>query len=140
GSPFLTLVVLMAAAAGVGAIYLGVHEGSFSRGGQVVDQKLAGVAQPATPPTAPATRCRTPASGSSRLAGTTAPATQAADRRLRVSACPRPAQTRRARRSAVLDPRALGCQPGPSPRLTTFRAALVWFALPAVAARHASFS
>ena len=48
GSPFLTLVVLMAAAAGVGAIYLGVHEGSFSRGGQVVDQKLSGVAQPAT--------------------------------------------------------------------------------------------
>lgn len=48
GSPFLTLIVLLAAAAGVGAIYLGVHEGSFTRGGQVVDQKLAGVAQPAT--------------------------------------------------------------------------------------------
>jgi hypothetical protein len=46
-SPFLTLVVLLAAAAGVGAIYLGVHEGSFSRGGQVVDQRLAGVTQPA---------------------------------------------------------------------------------------------
>jgi hypothetical protein len=47
GSPFLTLVVLLAAAAGVGAIYLGVHEGSFSRGGEVVDQKLSGVAAPA---------------------------------------------------------------------------------------------
>jgi hypothetical protein len=47
GSPFLTLVVLLAAAAGVGAIYLGVHEGSFGRGGQVVDQKLSGVTQPA---------------------------------------------------------------------------------------------
>ena len=47
GSPFLTLVVLLAAAAGVGAIYLGVHEGSFGRGGQVIDQKLAGVAAPA---------------------------------------------------------------------------------------------
>jgi hypothetical protein len=47
GSPLLTLVVLLAAAAGVGAIYLGVHEGSFSRGGQVVDQRLAGVSQPA---------------------------------------------------------------------------------------------
>jgi hypothetical protein len=47
GSPFMTLIVLLAAVAGVGAIYLGVHEGSFTRGGQVVDQKLAGVAQPA---------------------------------------------------------------------------------------------
>lgn len=47
GSPFLTFIVLLAAAAGVGAIYLGVHEGSFTQGGQVVDQKLAGVAQPA---------------------------------------------------------------------------------------------
>jgi hypothetical protein len=48
GAPFLSFIVLVAAAAGVGAIYLGVHEGSFGRGGQVVDQKLAGVAQPAT--------------------------------------------------------------------------------------------
>jgi hypothetical protein len=47
-SPFLTFIVLLAAAAGIGAIYLGVHEGSFSRGGEVVDQRLAGVAQPAT--------------------------------------------------------------------------------------------
>jgi hypothetical protein len=47
GSPFLTFIVVLAAAAGVGAIYLGVHEGSFTQGGQVVDQKLAGVAQPA---------------------------------------------------------------------------------------------
>ena len=48
GSPFLTFVVLLVAAAGAGAIYLGIHEGSFTRGGQVVDQKLAGVTQPAT--------------------------------------------------------------------------------------------
>ena len=47
GSPLLMLIVLVAAVAGAGAIYLGVHEGSFSRGGQVVDQKLAGVAAPA---------------------------------------------------------------------------------------------
>ena len=47
-SPFLALVVLLAAAAGAGAIYLGVQQGSFSRGGQVVDQKLQSVAQPAT--------------------------------------------------------------------------------------------
>jgi hypothetical protein len=47
GSPFMTFIVLLAAAAGVGAIYLGVHEGSFTHGGQVVDQKLAGVTQPA---------------------------------------------------------------------------------------------
>jgi hypothetical protein len=47
GSPFLTLIVLLAAAAGVGAIYLGVHEGSFSQGGQQVDQKIAGLTQPA---------------------------------------------------------------------------------------------
>jgi len=47
GSPFLTLIVLLAAAAGAGAIYLGVEQGSFGRGGQVVDQKIAGVTQPA---------------------------------------------------------------------------------------------
>ena len=48
GSPLLTFLVLAAAACGVGAIYLGVHEGSFGRGGQVVDQKLDSVTQPAT--------------------------------------------------------------------------------------------
>ncbi len=48
GAPLLTLIVLMAAVIGAGAIYLGVSQGSFGRGGQVVDQKLAGVAQPAT--------------------------------------------------------------------------------------------
>ena len=47
-APFFTFIVLAAALVGVGAIYLGVSQGSFGRGGQVVDQKLAGVAQPAT--------------------------------------------------------------------------------------------
>jgi len=47
-APFFTFIVLVAALVGVGAIYLGVSQGSFGRGGQVVDQKLAGVAQPAT--------------------------------------------------------------------------------------------
>ncbi len=46
GSPFLTLIVLLAAAAGVGAIYLGVQQGSFGRGGQVVDQKITSATQP----------------------------------------------------------------------------------------------
>ena len=46
-SPFMALIVLVAAAAGVGAIYLGVQQGSFTRGGQVVDQKIAGVTAPA---------------------------------------------------------------------------------------------
>jgi hypothetical protein len=48
GSPFLTLVVVLAAAAGAGAIYLGVQQGSFTRGGQVVDQKIGTVTQPAS--------------------------------------------------------------------------------------------
>jgi hypothetical protein len=48
GSPMMTLVVLLAAAAGIGAIYLGVQQGSFGRGGQVVDQKIQAVTQPAT--------------------------------------------------------------------------------------------
>ena len=47
-APFFTFIVLVAALLGVGAIYLGVSQGSFGRGGQVVDQKLAGVTQPAT--------------------------------------------------------------------------------------------
>lgn len=48
GSPMMTLVVLLAAAAGIGAIYLGVQQGSFGRGGQVVDQKIQAVTQPAS--------------------------------------------------------------------------------------------
>jgi hypothetical protein len=48
GSPALTLVVLLAAVAGIGAIYLGVQQGSFGRGGQVVDQKIQSVTQPAS--------------------------------------------------------------------------------------------
>lgn len=48
GAPFFTFIVLAAALVGVGAIYLGVSQGSFGRGGQVVDQKLGAVAQPAT--------------------------------------------------------------------------------------------
>ena len=48
GAPLLTFIVLLAAAAGAGAIYLGVEQGSFSRGGQVVDQKIQSVTQPAS--------------------------------------------------------------------------------------------
>lgn len=47
GSPVLTFIVLVIAAIGAGAIYLGVSQGSFTRGGQIVDQKIAGAAQPA---------------------------------------------------------------------------------------------
>ena len=48
GAPFLTFVVLVAAVLGAGAIYLGVSQGSFTRGGQVVDQKLSSVTAPAS--------------------------------------------------------------------------------------------
>jgi hypothetical protein len=41
------LVVLVAAVIGAGAIYLGVSQGSFTRGGQVVDQKITTAEQPA---------------------------------------------------------------------------------------------
>jgi hypothetical protein len=40
GSPVLTTVLVLAAAAGAFVVYLGVSQGSFSRGGQVVDQNL----------------------------------------------------------------------------------------------------
>jgi hypothetical protein len=40
-SPLLTLAVAVVALAGAGVIALAAREGSFSRGGQVVDQKLA---------------------------------------------------------------------------------------------------
>ena len=48
GSPLLTLLVLLIAGAGAFAIYLGVHEGSFTRGGQVVDQSLNNTTSTAT--------------------------------------------------------------------------------------------
>jgi hypothetical protein len=48
GAPFMTFIVLVVAAVGAGAIYLGVTQGSFSRGGQVVDQQISGVTQPAS--------------------------------------------------------------------------------------------
>jgi hypothetical protein len=41
GSPVLTTVLVLAAAAGAFVVYLGISQGSFSRGGQVVDQNLA---------------------------------------------------------------------------------------------------
>lgn len=47
GLGFFGVIVLVAAVVGVGAVYLGVSQGSFTRGGQVVDQKLAGATQPA---------------------------------------------------------------------------------------------
>ena len=39
--PILGLIIAAAAIIGVGAVYLGFHEGSFSRAGQVVDENLA---------------------------------------------------------------------------------------------------
>lgn len=39
--PILGLVIAAAAVIGIGAIYMGFHEGSFSRAGQVVDSNLA---------------------------------------------------------------------------------------------------
>ncbi len=39
--PILGLIIAAAAILGVGAIYLGVQEGSFSRAGQLVDQNIA---------------------------------------------------------------------------------------------------
>lgn len=42
--PILGLIVAAAAVIGIGALYMGVHEGSFSRAGQVVDQNLAAAA------------------------------------------------------------------------------------------------
>jgi hypothetical protein len=45
--PILAILVFAAAALGAGMIYLAAHEGSFTRGGQVVDQKLASAADTA---------------------------------------------------------------------------------------------
>ncbi len=39
--PILGLIVAVAAVVGIGAVSLGAYEGSFSRAGQMVDQKLA---------------------------------------------------------------------------------------------------
>ena len=39
--PILGLIIAAAAVVGIGAVYLGFHEGSFSRAGQVVDSNLA---------------------------------------------------------------------------------------------------
>jgi hypothetical protein len=39
--PILGLIIAAAAVIGIGAMYLGFHEGSFSRAGQVVDTHLA---------------------------------------------------------------------------------------------------
>ncbi len=41
GHPLLALTVFVIALAGAAMIFLAAREGSFSRGGQVVDQKLA---------------------------------------------------------------------------------------------------
>jgi hypothetical protein len=40
GSPLMTTLLVLAAAAGVFIIYLGVSQGSFGRGGQMVDQNI----------------------------------------------------------------------------------------------------
>ena len=47
GSPLFAFLVLLVAAIGAAAIALAVHEGSFQRGGQVVDQSIAGARQSA---------------------------------------------------------------------------------------------
>jgi hypothetical protein len=41
GSPVLTTVLLLAACAGAFVIYLGVSQGSFTGGGQTIDQNIA---------------------------------------------------------------------------------------------------
>jgi len=41
GSPVLTTVLFLAACAGVFVLYLGISQGSFSGGGQTIDQGLA---------------------------------------------------------------------------------------------------
>jgi hypothetical protein len=48
GSPVLALLVLVVACVGAFVIYLGVHEGSFQRGGQVVDQNINNTTSAAT--------------------------------------------------------------------------------------------
>ena len=45
--PILSALVLAAAVIGVGTIYLAAREGSFTQGGQVIDQKLANTANTA---------------------------------------------------------------------------------------------
>ena len=42
--PILAGLLILAAVVGVGTVYLAAHEGSFSRGGALVDQKLANAA------------------------------------------------------------------------------------------------
>jgi len=44
GHPLIALVVFLVALVGAGMMYLAAREGSFSRGGQVVDEKLASAA------------------------------------------------------------------------------------------------
>jgi hypothetical protein len=41
GHPFITLIVIIVAVAGAAVLALAAHEGSFSRGGAVVDHNLA---------------------------------------------------------------------------------------------------
>ena len=45
GHPVLALLVFAVAVAGAGMVFLAAREGSFTRGGQVLDHKLAGVAE-----------------------------------------------------------------------------------------------
>jgi hypothetical protein len=49
GSPLLTLLVVLIAAAGGALVYLAAREGSFGRGGQVVDHTLSHAADQAKP-------------------------------------------------------------------------------------------
>ena len=45
GHPVLGLLVFLVAVMGAGMVFLAAKEGSFTRGGQVLDHKLAGVAE-----------------------------------------------------------------------------------------------
>jgi hypothetical protein len=45
GSPLLTVVLLLAAAAGAVVLYLAISQGSFARGGALVDQNLSNATQ-----------------------------------------------------------------------------------------------
>ena len=44
GHPLIAFVVFLVAVIGAGMMYLAAREGSFSRGGEVVDQKIASAA------------------------------------------------------------------------------------------------
>lgn len=69
--PILGLIIAAAAVIGLGALYLGAHEGSFSRAGQVVDQNLAVAADRGQAASETAAQKVTDAGAAARQAGQT---------------------------------------------------------------------